>query len=376
MANILARFIDRIGEGALNGAERAYKVAAQRALVLKEQDAAGKDLLARKKQAAEDKQKEMEDKLTKIRDAVSTQVAEVEEEEVELEREELKTPFGERLADIISDLFSGYTKAPSSFFSNIQEDLYKANIMMPVSKYIALAMGISVISAILMGVVLGLGISTVMGAVGWLIGLALGGLIGIFIFVFSKIYPSTIVKGRSGAFSKELPIALRHMATQLSSGSGLLETMRSVSNSEYGVLSEEFQRAILEVERGATIEEAYERMNLRVESEGLKKATRQIISTLSTGGNLANTLKLIAEEVSMEMRMKLKDFIQLLNTVGMMFMFVVVVAPVLITTLVIAMGIAMKSLPIPGDIMWILYFAFFGAGLYMSVMVKKMEPSA
>jgi len=376
MANILGKFIDRIGEGALNGAERAYKVAAQRALVLKEQDAAGKDLLARKKLAEQDKQKEMEDKLTKIRDAVSTQITEVEEEEQELEREELKTPFGERLADIISDLFSGYTKAPSSFFSNIQEDLYKANIMMPVSKYIALAMGISVISAIVMGLVLGLGISTVIGAVGWLIGLALGGLIGIFIFVFSKIYPSTIVKGRSGAFSKELPVALRHMATQLSSGSGLLETMRSVSNSEYGVLSEEFQRAILEVERGATIEEAYERMNLRVESEGLKKATRQIISTLSTGGNLANTLKLIAEEVSMEMRMKLKDFIQLLNTVGMMFMFVVVVAPVLITTLVIAMGIAMKSLPIPGDIMWILYFAFFGAGLYMSVMVKKMEPSA
>ncbi|MEE9594015.1 MAG: type II secretion system F family protein [Candidatus Hydrothermarchaeales archaeon] len=378
MANILAKFIDRIGEGTLSSAERAYKVAAERSLVLTEQDTAAKALLGRKKEEEDEKQQSMEDRLSKIRDAVSTEVSEPTEAEPEpkLERDELKVPFSERLIEIISDLFSGYTKAPSSFFSNIQEDLYKANILMPVQKYIALAIGISVISGVVMGVVLGLGLSTIVGAIGWLIGLFLGGLIGLFVFVFSKVYPSTTVKARSDAFSRDLPVALRHMATQLTSGSGLLETMRSVSNSDYGVLSEEFKRAILEVERGATIEEAYERMNLRVDSDGLKKASRQIISTLSTGGNLANTLKIIAQEISTEMRMKLKDFIQILNTIGMMFMFLVVVGPVLITTLIIAMGIAMKAMVFPADAMWLLYGAFFAASLYMSFMVKKFEPKA
>jgi flagellar protein FlaJ len=61
------------------------------------------------------------------------------------------------------------------------------------------------------------------------------------------------VKKRSVSFSRELPFALRHMATQLASGSGLLETMRSISVSDYGVVSEEFRRAILEIERGSSI---------------------------------------------------------------------------------------------------------------------------
>jgi hypothetical protein len=57
-----------------------------------------------------------------------------------------------------------------------------------------------------------------------------------------------------------------------------------------------------------------------------------------------------------------------------MYMFVVVIAPVLITTLMIAMGIAMGGLPMPPEMMWLLYFAFFGISLYMSVMVKRFEP--
>jgi flagellar protein FlaJ len=376
MANIFIRLIDRIGEGTLSSAERAYRKAAELSLVFREQDAAARAMLERKRKADEDKRRAMEEKLFKIKEAVGTEIPEPVEEEPEfrLEREELEVPFVERLANIISDLFSGYAAAPSSFFKNIQEDLYKANILMPASKYVALALGVSVISAVVMAAILSLALASILGAVGGLLGLALGGLIGMFVFVFSKIYPRSKIKGRSDAFSRELPFALRHMATQLTSGSGLLETMRSVSLSDYGVLSEEFKRAILEIERGATIEEAYERMNLRIESAGLKKASRQIISTLRTGGNLANTLKIIAEEVSTEMRMKLKDFIQVLNTFTLIYMFVVVVAPVLITTLVIAMGIAMKGLPLPPDVMWILYMVFFGISVYMSFMVKRFEP--
>ncbi|MFQ5815966.1 MAG: type II secretion system F family protein [Candidatus Hydrothermarchaeaceae archaeon] len=376
MANILVRLVDRIGEGTLSSAEQAYRKAAELSLVFKEQDAVATALLERKKQAEEDKRRAMEEKLSMIKEAVSTEIPEPQEVEPEfhLEREELEVPFLERLANVISDLFSGYAAAPSSFFRNIQEDLYKANILMPASKYVALALGVSVISGLVMGVILSLALASTLGVAGGLMGLVLGGLIGIFVFVFSKIYPRSKIKGRSDSFSRELPFALRHMSTQLTSGSGLLETMRSVSRSDYGVLSEEFKRAILEIERGATIEEAYERMNLRIESPGLKKASRQITSTLRTGGNLANTLKIIAEEVSNEMRMKLKDFIQVLNTFTLMYMFIVVVAPVLITTMVIAMGIAMKGLPLPADVMWLLYAAFLGISIYMSVMVKRFEP--
>ncbi len=374
MANKLTRFIDSVGEGTITRAGRAYKRAAEMSLVFKEQDEAARTLLEKKRQVEQDKKKEIEDRLSSIKDVMSFEVGKSKKKEMVVVREDLDIRFSERLVNVISDLFSSYAGGFTSFFKNIQEDLYKANIMMPASKYIALSAGVSVISAVVIGVLLSLALGLVVGALGGLLGVITGFFAFFTVLMLAKNYPRSIVKGRSDQFSREMPFALRHMATQLTSGSGLLETMRSISKSDYGVLSEEFQRGIMEIERGATIEESFERMNLRIESPGLKKASRQIISTLRTGGNLAETLKLIAEEVAGEMRMKLKDYIQILNTFALMYMFAVVIAPVLITTLLIAMGIAMGGIPIPAETMWVLYFAFFGISIYMSVMVKRFEP--
>lgn len=374
--NIILRIIDRIGEGTVSSAERAVRRAQELSLALREQDEAARGMLEKKKKEEEQQRRTLEEKLAKIKDAVSTEAGEARSVEVELvlEREELKLPLGARLVNIVSDMFAGYAKGAGSFFKNVQEDLYRANIVMPASKYIAFSIGLSVISAIVFGLLFSVLLGSMIGALGGLLGIPLAFISGLFVLVFARMYPRSKVKGRSDAFSRELPFALRHMATQLTSGSGLLETMRSISMSDYGVLSEEFRRAIMEIERGATVEEAFERMNLRVESAGLKKASRQIISTLRTGGNLANTLKIIAEEVSTEMRMKLKDFIQTLNTFSLMYMFVVIVAPVLITTLVIAIGIAMKSLPLQPPMMGMLYGLFFGVSIYLSLMIKRFEP--
>ncbi len=376
MPNAIVRFIERIGEITVTGAEAFAKRAQEVSIALSEQEEAAKKLKEKKEKEKEERKRAIEEKLLKLREAVAIEdEVSAEEPAVVLpEREELKEPFTTRLINIVSEIFSGYAQKPSSFFANIQEDLYKANILMPASKYVAFAIGISVIVAIASAVLFSVLFAAMLGAAGTLIGIVLGPLFGMFVFMYARIYPKSKVKARSDAFSRELPFALRHMATQLTSGAGLLETMRSVAQSGYGVLSEEFRRAILEIERGATIEEAYDRMNLRIDSPGLKKASRQIISTLRTGGNLANTLKIIAEEVATEMRMKLKDYIQVLNTFSLMYMFAIVVAPVLITTLVVAMGIAMKGLPIPANMMWLLYLAFFGVGIYMSFMVKRFEP--
>lgn len=375
MSNILMRLIEKIGEKTVTGAEVTLKRAREVSTALQEQDDAATSLMERRVREKEDRKKLIEDKLMKLKEEVSYEGL-PEEDELNLipEREELKIPFSVRVATIISDFFSKYSYMPGSFFKNIQEDLYRANIIMPASKYVSLAIGISVIVAIISGILVSVVGGLMLGSIGALLGFVIGPVFGMFTFMYSKIYPRKKVKARSDDFSRELPFALRHMATMLSSGSGLLETMRSISSSEYGVLSEEFNRAMMEIEKGATIEEAYDRINLRVSSASFKKATRQIISTLKTGGNLANTLKVIAEETATEMRMKLKDFIQVLNTLSLMYMFLTVIAPVLITILVIAMSFAIRGVLIPPMMMWVVYLVFFGAAVYMSVMIKKFEP--
>ncbi|MFQ5975871.1 MAG: type II secretion system F family protein [Candidatus Hydrothermarchaeales archaeon] len=375
--NVFLRFIDKIGLKTLDGATSARRRIAEFSTALQEQEEAVASMMEKEKSEKDERKRAMEDRLSMIKESVSLGVETEEEEEVEIKRDELEVPFSVRLSNFISDMASGPAQGFGSFFGNIQEDLYRANIIMPASKYIALSIGISGIIAGVFGIVVAILLTiipTPLGSLGAIVGVFIAIPVFFFGLIIAKSNPRSKVKARSDGFGRELPFALRHMATQLVSGSGLLETMRSVSDSGYGVLSEEFKRAILEVERGATIEESFERMNLRIDSEALKKVSRQIISTLRTGGNLANTLKVMAEEISMEMRMKLKDFIQILNTFTLMYMFVVVVAPVLITTLVIAMGIAMGGLPLDAITMWILYLTFFGIAVYMSVMVKRFEP--
>ncbi len=371
--NVILKLIDKIGFKALDGATAARRRIAEVSTALREQEEAVTSLREKQASDKEERKRAMEEKLSAIKESVSIGV-ESDEERVDIKRDELEVPFSIRLTNFISDLASGPAQGFGSFFGNIQEDLYRANIIMPAKKYIALSIGISAIVAGVIGIVGAILLSITMGGLGLIVGLFIAIPVFFIGLVIAKSKPSSKIKARSDSFGRELPFALRHMATQLTSGSGLLETMRSVSESGYGVLSEEFKRAILEVERGATIEESFERMNLRINSEGLKKVSRQIISTIRTGGNLANTLKVMAGEISMEMRMKLKDYIQILNTFTLMYMFVVVVAPVLITTMVIAMGIAMGGLPIPADVMWALYLTFFGIGIYMSIMIKRFEP--
>ncbi len=374
--NLVLRFIDAVGIKTLDTASNTRRMFAEASFALREQEEAVSSIMEKSAKKKENRKKALEDRLTKIRESMTISSEFIgEEESFELEeRDELKMPLSTRIGNLLADSFSTYSKAPSSFFGDIQENLYKANILMPASKYIAISVGIGVIAAASSALVAALLLSTFIGVTGGVLGLILFVPIFGMVLVLAKMYPTSKIKGRSDAFGREMPFALRHIATQLSSGSGLLETMRSVSVSDYGVLSEEFKKAILEIERGATIEEAFERMNIRIDSQGLKKATRQIASTLRTGGNLANTLKIIAEEVATEMRMKLKDFIQVLNTFSLMYMFITVVAPVLITTLVIAMGIAMKGLPVTPQVMWLLYIAFFGIAIYLSFMVKRFEP--
>lgn len=81
-------------------------------------------------------------------------------------------------------------------------------------------------------------------------GIEIGLVFGMLIFFMSAIivFMPRIRSGkRTSEASRELPFALRQMATELQAGLGLHESMRSVALSGYGSLSEEFARTLEEI---------------------------------------------------------------------------------------------------------------------------------
>ena len=135
----------------------------------------------------------------------------------------------------------------------------------------------------------------------------------VMIYIFMLYFPKISQKHQYDDLNFELPYALRHMATELKAGKGLHDTLLTVSIANYGSLSGEFKRVLKEIKYGKSSEDALMEMSLRVSSEGLSRAVHQIVGTLRVGGNLANSLNVIAEDISFDMQIKLKEYSQKLT---------------------------------------------------------------
>ncbi|MCL2688037.1 MAG: type II secretion system F family protein [Methanobrevibacter sp.] len=196
------------------------------------------------------------------------------------------------------------------------------------------------------------------------------------LITFGILYFPKMNKAKlNSEISKELPYALRQMVTELRSGKGLHDTLSSIASSDYGHLSYEFSRVIEEIKYGENTEKALTNLSNRVSSDGLNRAIGQIIGTLRTGGNLANTLNIIAEDVSYDLQIKLKDYSQKLNAFIMIYTFLAILGPVILLIMLMAASTVMGDI-VPSNVVIIMYIFFFPMiVVFMGLMIKRLEPN-
>ena len=214
-------------------------------------------------------------------------------------------------------------------------------------------------------------------AISWFISLELGGIylvIMTMIYVLTVNYPQIKEKNSYSDLNQELPYALRHMGIELKSGKGLHDTLITIKNADYGSLSKEFNRVLEEVKYGKPTEESLLEMSRRVKSEGLSRTIHQIIGTLRVGGNLANSLNIIAKDISFETQIKLKEYSQKLNSFILIYTFIAILAPVVILIMLMASSTVMGDI-VSGNLLLIIYGLFFPAVVvFMGAVIRKLEP--
>ncbi len=154
------------------------------------------------------------------------------------------------------------------------------------------------------------------------------GLLAILILMFAYLLPMQKAKIRGVLIDVELPYALRHIATELQAGIGLFKVLQSVAKNDYGVLSEEMNRTILEIENGTDTKTALRHATLRSQSKNYNIALFHIVRTLNTGGNLAETINGVADSVSFDLMESAKVFGEKMNFFGIIFIFMAIVMPV------------------------------------------------
>ena len=220
-------------------------------------------------------------------------------------------------------------------------------------------------------------ITLIVALISYFISLELGLAIFISILLIALsifYYPKIKKQNEYASFSKELPYALRQLATELRSGRSLFDSLDSVASSDYGILSLEFSRVLEEIKYGESTENAFLNLEKRVDSKALSRTIYEILTSLRIGANLSNSLSIIADDVNFDIRMKLKEYSEKLNAFVMIYTFLAILAPVILLTMLLAASVVIGDL-VPGDLILVLYSVFFPMIIvFLGVTIKKLEP--
>lgn len=193
-------------------------------------------------------------------------------------------------------------------------------------------------------------------------------------YVFILYYPQIKEQQNYSDINQELPYALRHMGIELRAGKGLHDSMITIRDAEYGSLSLEFNRALEEIKFGKSTEAALLDMSHRIKSQGLTIAIQQIISTLRVGGNLSNSLNIIAKDITFDMNIKLKEYSQKLNSFILIYTFIAILAPTISLVMLMAGSTVIGDVISPNLLLTIYTLFFPIIIIFMGVLIKKLEP--
>jgi len=260
-------------------------------------------------------------------------------------------------------------------------ELYSADMNYSVSQYLAIASVVLffvnvVLAVAFFAIFLLLGL-TFLIPLALTVGLFIGG-----IFIALK-YPTMVAKQRAKEIDMNLPYALRHMATLLRAGVDLYKVVRTVAVADYGVLSQELTKTVMEVEEGQDIKDALRALALRTKSFALKNAVSHLLRALKSGGNLSEVMNTIADDVSYEILSEIESFSGKMNFLGVVYIFVGIVVPVMTAIL---SGIRnaplgtnvsfLDALPLTPVIILLLFLVAFPMILFGIIMyVKSIRPN-
>ncbi len=230
---------------------------------------------------------------------------------------------------LTNPLFALISKMPAT--KQLDFNLYSANMRYSARQWVALTTITALIVFLVVAISLGI-LTPLVGMPLWLP--AILAVVGfLFTVVLMFLIPRQKAQTRGKSISRELPFALRHIATQLSAGIGLYRTIQTVASADYGTLSEEFSRTISEIEEGTDTRDALRHLALRTQSNALRNALMHTIRALKTGGNLSEIMNEIATDVAFQLRMRVKEFSEKMNFIGVIFIFIAIVIPVFIAIL-------------------------------------------
>lgn len=146
--------------------------------------------------------------------------------------------------------------------------------------------------------------------------------------IFASLYVQFKANRRIKQFTNQLGDAIAMMSNAIKSGFTFQQAMDIVAKEIKGPISEEFVRALNEIQLGVTLEEALEGICQRVKDEDFEMVAMSVVIQRQVGGNLSQILDTVGETI--RDRIKLRGEIKSLTAEGVISGWTIALLPVIV----------------------------------------------
>ena len=258
--------------------------------------------------------------------------------------------------DISHRFFGGVSKHIKDYFSDIHEDLQKANITYTLEEYLSVALFTTsvtfLVESALFAFIFGLLSLHIVITIILSVTLSLT-ISGILFFLFYS-YPVTVAKSRGNKIKKILPFSVAYLATMSSSKLPPIVLFKTLSNfKEYGEVAKEAASIVQDVETlGMNFSTALKRQAKRTASPEFRELLWGINTVTSSGGDLTSYLEQKSDELMREYKRRIRKYAQDLS------LFVEIYLTLVITGTIFFIVLSSVVSAISGDISTVLLQSF------------------
>ncbi|WP_293736296.1 type II secretion system F family protein [uncultured Phascolarctobacterium sp.] len=146
--------------------------------------------------------------------------------------------------------------------------------------------------------------------------------------VFASLYVQFKANRRMKQFTNQLGDAIAMMSNAIKSGFTFQQAMDIVAKEIKGPISEEFVRALNEIQLGVTLEEALEGICQRIKDDDFEMVAMSVVIQRQVGGNLSQILDTVGETI--RDRIKLRGEIKSLTAEGVISGWTIALLPVIV----------------------------------------------
>ncbi|MBI5159076.1 type II secretion system F family protein [Candidatus Micrarchaeota archaeon] len=157
-------------------------------------------------------------------------------------------------------------------------------------------------------------------------------------FAYYMKIPDVKMIRKSKEIDKDIVFAGRHMLIELRAGVPLFDAMLNITR-DYGEISKAFARILEKINVGVPADVAMHDVAEDSPSISFKRVMLQLVNSLRSGSNVADSLEVILDQVSREQVIAIKEYGQKLSPLAMFYM----VFGIIIPSMGIALAITLMS---------------------------------